>query len=274
MVALGLVVVYRSTGHINFAHGELYMIGGFLAYSFITQFHMPYVVALPLAVAGTFLLGAATDRLVFRRLEHSHETTLVLATVGLSFMLKGISQFLWGGRGEYLTIPPIVDPAPIFVFGIPVLAQQLVVLVAAVVIMVACLLFFRLTLAGKMMQAVAENPLAAYLTGIRVEQVRTWTWGAGAAVAGAAGVLIAPLSLLTPDMGFSLLIKAFAATVLGGLGSVAGAIVGGFCVGLIELLAGGYISSSLQDVSAFIIIMIVLIARPTGLFGAFRLRRA
>jgi branched-chain amino acid transport system permease protein len=274
MVALGLVVVYRSTGHINFAHGELYMIGGFLAYSGITQFHMPYIVALPLAVVLTFVLGAATDRLVYRRLEHSHETTLVLATVGLSFLLKGVSRFLWGGRGEYLTIPPIVDPAPIFVFGIPVLAQQLVVLVAAILIMLACLLFFRLTLAGKMMQAVAENPLAAYLTGIRVEQVRTWTWGAGAAIAGAAGVLIAPLSLLTPDMGFSLLIKAFAATVLGGLGSVAGAIVGGFCVGLIESLAGGYVSSSLQDVSAFIIIMIVLIARPTGLFGAFRLRRA
>jgi branched-chain amino acid transport system permease protein len=274
MVALGLVVVYRSTGHINFAHGELYMIGGFLAYSFITQLHVPYVVALPLAVVATFVLGAATDCLVYRRLEHSHETTLVLATVGLSFMLKGVSRFLWGGRGEYLTIPPIVDPAPIFVFGIPLLAQQLVVLVAAIVIMVACLLFFRLTIAGKMMQAVSESPLAAYLAGIRVEQVRTWTWGAGAAVAGAAGVLIAPLSLLTPDMGFSLLIKAFAATVLGGLGSVAGAIVGGFSVGLIESLAGGYVSSALQDVSAFIIIMIVLIVRPTGLFGAFRLRRA
>jgi len=173
LVALGLVVVYRSTGHINFAHGELYMIGGFLAYSFITQFHLAYIVALPLAVAATFLLGAATDRLVYRRLEHSHETTLVLATVGLSFLLKGVSRFLWGGRGEYLTIPPIVDPAPIFVFGIPVLAQQLVVLLAAVLIMVACLMFFRLTMAGKMMQAVAENPLAAYLTGIRVEQVRT-----------------------------------------------------------------------------------------------------
>jgi branched-chain amino acid transport system permease protein len=125
-----------------------------------------------------------------------------------------------------------------------------------------------------MMQAVAENALAAYLTGIRVEQVRTWTWGAGAAIAGAAGVLIAPLSLLTPDMGFGLLIKAFAATVLGGLGSVAGAIVGGFCVGLIEAFAGGYISTSVQDVSAFIIIMLVLIVRPDGLFGAYRLRRA
>jgi branched-chain amino acid transport system permease protein len=274
MVALGLVVVYRSTGHINFAHGELFMIGSFLAYSMITQFHLPYIVSLLLAVFLTFLLGAATDQLVYRRLARSHETTLVLATVGLSFMLKGISRFFWGGQGEYLTIPPIVDPAPIFLFGIPVLAQQLVVLVAALAIMIACLLFFRLTLAGKMMQAVAENPLAAYLTGIRVEQVRTWTWGAGAAIAGAAGVLISPLSLLTPDMGFGLLIKAFAATVLGGLGSVPGAIVGGFCVGLIESLAGGYISTSLQDVSAFIIIMVVLIVRPSGLFGAYRLRRA
>ena len=159
MVALGLVVVYRSTGHINFAHGELLMIGSFLAYSFITQFHMVYVVALLLAVVLSFLLGAATDRFVYRRLARSHDTTLVLATVGLSFLLKGISRFLWGGRGEYLTIPPIIDPAPIFVFGIPVLAQQLVILAAAIVIMLGCLVFFRATLAGKTMQAVAENPL-------------------------------------------------------------------------------------------------------------------
>ncbi len=274
MVALGLVIVYRSTGHINFAHGELFMIGSFFAYSFITQLHVPYVLALLCAVALTFVLGAATDRLVFRRLSRSHDSTLVLATVGLSFFLKGISRLFWGGRGEYLTIPPIVNPAPIFIAGIPILTQQLILLVAAIVIMLACMLFFRATLAGKMMQAVAENPLAAYLAGIRVERVRTWTWGASAAIAGAAGVLIAPLTLLTPDIGFGLLIKAFAATVLGGLGSVTGAIVGGFCVGLIESLAGGYISSSLQDVSAFIIIMIVLVVRPSGLFGAYRLRRA
>jgi branched-chain amino acid transport system permease protein len=274
MVALGLVVVYRSTGHINFAHGELLMIGSFFAYSLITQFHVVYLLALVLAVVLTLLLGAATDRLVYRRLARSHDSTLVLATVGLSFLLKGVARHFWGGRGEYLSIPPIVDPAPVFVFGVPVLAQQVVVLGAAVVIMLACLAFFRATLAGKMMQAVAENPLAAYLIGIRVEQVRTWTWGASAAMAGAAGVLIAPLSVLTPDMGFSLLIKAFAATVLGGLGSVTGAIVGGFCVGLIESLAGGYVSSSLQDVSAFVIIMVVLIVRPSGLFGAYRLRRA
>ena len=274
MVALGLVVVYRSTGHINFAHGELLMIGSFFAYSFIVQFHLAYVLALLLSVVLTFVLGAATDRLIYRRLARSHDTTLVLATVGLSFLLKGIARHFWGGRGEYLTIPPIVNPAPVFVFGIPVLGQQLVVLGAAIVITLACLLFFRATLAGKMMQAVAENPLAAYLTGIRVEQVRTWTWGASAAIAGAAGVLIAPLSLLTPDIGFNLLIKAFAATVLGGLGSVTGAIVGGFCVGLTESLAGGYISTSLQDVSAFVIIMVVLIVRPSGLFGAYRLRRA
>jgi branched-chain amino acid transport system permease protein len=268
MVAIGLVVVFRATGHMNFAHGELFMIAGCIAYSLIVQFHLPTIPSLLLAVFFTFLLGILTDRLVYRRLTSAHSTSLVLATVGLSFLLKGISRAIWGGRGEYLTIPPLLDPAPIFLAGIPVLPQQLVILFASLASLAAFLLFFRLTRAGKMMQAVAEVPLAAYLVGIRVERVYAWTWGAGAAAAGVAGVLMAPLTLLTPDIGFALLLKAFAATVLGGLGSMLGAIVGGFCVGLIEAFAGGYVDTSLQDVSAFVIIMLVLVIRPRGLFGA------
>ena len=274
LIAVGLVVVYRATGHINFAHGELFMMGGFFAYALNVQFGLPYLAALVLAVFFTFLLGIASDFLIFRRLSQAHGTTFVLATVGLSFLLKGIGRHIWGGRGDFLSVPPLVDPTPIFVAGMPVLPQQLVVLAGALVCMAAFMLFFRLTTAGKMMQAVAENVLAAYLVGIRVERVYTWTWGAGAAAAGAAAVLMAPLTLLTPDMGFDLLLKAFAATVLGGLGSVGGAIIGGFCVGLIEALAGGYIDTSLQDISSFIIIMLVLMIRPSGLFGVRGLRRA
>jgi branched-chain amino acid transport system permease protein len=274
MVAIGLVVVYRSTGHINFAHGELFMMGGFFAYSMITLLGFPYLLSLVLAVLLSFVLGVISDRAVYRPLMKAPGTTIVLATVGFSYLLKGISRYIWGGKGEYLSIKAIVDPAPIFLWGMPLLPQQLVVLGAAILCMLAFVAFFRWTTAGQMMQATAESAFAAYLVGIRVERVYTWTWGAGAAVAGAAAVLMAPLTLLTPDIGSGLLIKAFAATILGGLGSMGGAVVGGFIVGVTESLAGGYIDSSLQEVAAFVIIMIVLIFRPSGLFGAYGVRRA
>jgi branched-chain amino acid transport system permease protein len=267
LVALGLVIVYRSTGHINFSHGELFMMGGFFAFTFIQFFGMPYLIALVLAVALSFALGVASDRLVYRPLIKAPGLSMVLATVGFSYLLKGIGRFFWGGQGEYLSIPPIIDPAPIFIGGVVILPQQLVVLGAAVAMMIGFAIFFRRSLAGKMMQATAENPTAAFLVGIRVERVYTWTWGAGAAVAGAAAVLMAPLTLLSPDVGTNLLLKAFAATILGGLGSMPGAVVGGFIVGVTESLAGGYINTAFQEISSFVVIILVLILRPSGLFG-------
>jgi len=274
LVALGLVVVFRSTGHINFAHGELFMIGGFFAFSLIRYAQVPYVFALVLPVAASLLLGVLCDRLVYRPLQRAPGLTMVLATVGLSYVLRGVARYFWGGQGEYLTIPPILDPAPIFVYGIVLLPQQLVVLGGALAIMLVFALVFRYTVFGRMMQATSENATAAYLVGIRVERVFTWTWGVGAALAGAAAVLMAPLTILTPDMGLDLLLKAFAATILGGLGSMPGAVVGGLLVGVSESLAGGYIDTAFQDVSSFVVIMVVLIVKPTGLFGAARLRTA
>lgn len=274
LVALGLVIVYRSTGHINFSHGELFMMGGFFAFSLIRFLHLSYPLALVIAVALSFLLGVISDQLVYRRLIKASGLTMVLATVGFSYLLKGIGRFFWGGKGEYLSIPPIVDPAPIFIGSIPVFPQQLIVLGGAIVLMLALALVFRFTLAGKMMQATSESPMAAYLAGIRVERVYTWTWGAGAAAAGAAAVLMAPLTLLSPDVGTNLLLKAFAATILGGLGSMPGAVVGGILVGISESMAGGYIDTALQDVSPFIVIILVLLLKPSGLFGTRGERRA
>ena len=139
--------------------------------------------------------------------------------------------------------------------------------------MIAFTLFFNLTRWGKVLQATAENPRAASLVGIRIQRVYAFTWGVGAAVAGAAAALMAPLTLIYPDLGAVLLVKAFASAVLGGFGSLPGAVLGGVSVGIIENLAGGYLHTSLQDVSAFIVIMLVLVVRPTGLLGARAVRR-
>lgn len=267
LVAVGLVLCYRTTGHINFAHGELFMMGGFFAFTLHVLYGWPYVPALFAAVAGGFVLGVLTDRAVYRPLITAPPLAMVLATVGFSFLLKGIARYFWGGQGEVVPFPPLASPAPVMIANIPVFPQQLVVLGGAIVTMIILTVFFRMTRAGKTMQATAENVHAARLVGVRVNMVYTLTWGTGAALAAIAAVLMAPLTLLTPDIGFNLLLKAFAATILGGLGSMPGAIIGGFLVGMTESFAGGYVSSAFQDVSAFAIIMIVLVIRPTGLFG-------
>ena len=153
------------------------------------------------------------------------------------------------------------------------MSQQLVVMLAAFAIMILFIAFFKYTRAGKFMQATADNNKAAKLIGLRTDRVYMYTFGVGAAVAGAAAVLMAPLTLLYPDIGFVLFIKAFAAAVLGGLTSVAGAIVGGLIIGVIEQLAAGYIHTSMQEVAAFIVIIIVMVFIPNGLLGQKSVRK-
>jgi branched-chain amino acid transport system permease protein len=281
LVAMGLVVVYKATGVVNFAHGELFMLGGFLAYTLHVLARVPYVPALVLAIVATLLLGVVTERLAYRPLMRAPTVSLVLAAVGFSYVLKGAAREIWGGRGDYIPFPPLVRADPIVLgtgFGpladVVLVPQQLVVLTGALVAMLAFAAFFNLTRAGKVLQATAENAKAAALVGIPVARVYAFTWGLGAAVAGAAAALMAPLTLIYPDVGAVLLVKAFAAAVLGGLGSLPGAALGGLTMGVIEQVAGGYVHTSLQDVSAFLVIMLVLIIRPTGLLGARGVRRA
>jgi branched-chain amino acid transport system permease protein len=267
LVAVGLVICYRTTGHINFSQGELFMVGGFLAFSCHVLWGLPYVPSLFLAVLGGAAIGLLTDRVVYRSLIKAPPLAMVVATIAVAFILRGIARYFWGGQGDIVPFPPIADPSPMLIAGIAIFPQQLVVLAAALLAMAALTLFFRRTRAGKVMQATAESPRAAYLVGIRVERVYSLTWAASAGMAALAAGFMAPLTLLTPDIGLNLLLKAFAATILGGLGNMQGAIVGGFLVGIGETLAAGYIDASVQDVAAFAVIMLVLILRPTGLFG-------
>jgi branched-chain amino acid transport system permease protein len=274
LVALGIVVIYKSTQIVNFAHGEMFMLGGFFAYTFHVMLEWNYMLSLALSVVLAFAVGVATDRIAFRPLmQRNNLVSVLLAMIGLSFVLKGIARWLWGGKGDYLTFPPLVSPTPLSFGGIMVMSQQLVVLGAACVVMILFGLFFKFTRAGRFMQATADNPKAAKLVGLRTDRVYMYTFGVGAAVAAAAAVLMAPLTLLYPDIGFNLFIKAFAAAVLGGLTSIPGAVVGGFLIGIIEQLAAGYIHTSMQEVAAFIVIMVVLVFIPTGLLGQRRLRK-
>jgi branched-chain amino acid transport system permease protein len=272
LVAIGLVVVNKSTGIINFAQGELFMFCGFLAWMIHVQFGLAYPLAFIGAVVGGFLLGIVTDRVAFRALAKTDVVGLVLATVGLAFVLRGAARMIWGGKGDYLSFPPITSPEPVMIGDIMVVPQQMAALAGAIAIMLVFAAFFRFTRIGKIMRATADNARAATLVGISIQDVYTLAFGAGAAIAGAAAVLAAPLTLLYPDMGFAFFIKGFAAAVLGGLTSLSGAVVGGLLVGVIESMAGGYIDSSMMEVAPFLLIMIVLIICPTGLLSLYKTR--
>ncbi|MDR3535164.1 MAG: branched-chain amino acid ABC transporter permease [Acetobacteraceae bacterium] len=274
LVGIGIVLIYKATGAINFAQGDMLMVAGFVAYTLHVTLHLPYLVALLGAVAACFVLGLLAERIAFRPLANADIISLVLATVGLSFMLKGFGRVVWGGLGDYLSFPPLVPNDPIMFGDIILLPQQLVVTGGAVLVIVVFALFFKFTSLGRMMQATADNRRAARLVGIRVDRVHALAFAVGAALAGAAAALMAPITLLYPDIGFPLFIKGFAAAVFGGLDSLPGTLLGAVAIGLIESLAGGYVGSGFVDVSAFLVIMAVLLIRPRGLLGSAALRRA
>lgn len=267
LVAMGLAVVYKATTVINFAHGEGFMLAGFLAYALLVGAGLPYLAALVLGVLGAALVGILTERVAFRPLIRASVVSLVLATTGFSFVLKGVARSLWGGKGTDTPFPPVATWQPLLLGDLVVAPQHMVILGGVLATLVGFVLFFRYTRLGRMMRATAENQRAAALVGIRIERISAITWGVGLALAGVAAVLAAPLTLLYPDMGGPLLIKAFAAALLGGLGSLAGAVIGGLALGVIENLSSGYVDSSLADVAPFVVIIVVLLIRPAGLLG-------
>ncbi|MEI8403536.1 MAG: branched-chain amino acid ABC transporter permease, partial [Alcaligenaceae bacterium] len=226
LVALGLVVVNKATGIINFAQGEFFMFSGFVAWVLHVQLGLNYAITFLLTIAIGFGLGALTDRIAFRPIAKTDIVSLVLATVGIAFVLKGVARVLWGGKGDYLSFPSITSTDPMTVVGLMVIPQQLAVLAGTLVILILFAAFFRLTRAGKMMQATADNAKAAVLVGIRTDKIYTLAFGTGAAIAAAAAVLTAPITLLYPDLGFPIFLKGFAAAVMGGLMSLPGAVLG------------------------------------------------
>jgi branched-chain amino acid transport system permease protein len=274
LLALGIVVVHKATNVINFTHGEMFMMGAFLAYAGYSVAGLNYFTAIILAVVGAGALGALTFLVAFRPLLREGLVTILLAMVGLSFIFKGLARHYLGGRGDYLPFPPAISSEPIEIGSIILSSQQLLGLATVVVLLASLAFFFEFTRVGKSMRATADNARAAMLVGVRVERIRLLTFGISAVLAGVAGVLMAPLTLIYPDMGFGVFGKALAAATLGGLNSLVGAVVAGILVGMIEQLAAGYIYTGIQEISGFLIVMFTLIFLPSGLFGTRAERRA
>jgi branched-chain amino acid transport system permease protein len=273
LIALGVVILYRAAGVVNFSHGEQLMVAGYLAYSFHLFAQFGYIPSVLLAITSAVAIGVVTYYVGFRPLIVQGMMAVLLATLGLSFMLKGAARYLWGGAGDYLAFPPAVSAQPLDLGVVVVMPQQLLVIAAAVLILIAFAAFFNLTRVGKWMQAAAGNLKAARLSGVPVERVFLYTFGMVGGLSGAAAALMAPLTLLYPDMGFLLFVKGFAAAVLGGLNSLRGAVLGGVLMGIMEQLGAGYLHTGLQELSAFLVIMVMLVVMPRGLLGGPEARR-
>lgn len=268
LIALGMTILFRSTTIVNFCHGEFFMLGAFAVLVPLQTLGWGYGGSLLFSLCLLFLVGMAVERGLMRPLQHAPHISLAMMTVALSYLFKGIARFFYGR--EVVALPPLVEGDPIF-FGDVVLTQQDLLIVGVVlVVVVVSFLFFQKTELGKVVEAASETPRGASLSGINVPLLRNLMWGAGATMGALAGILIAPNTLVYPDMGGHMLVRGFAAMTLGGFGSLPGAVAGGITLGVLENLAGGYVSSALVEIAAYVVIIIVLLIRPQGLFGNWR----
>jgi len=266
LIALGLVLIFKAQDMVQFGHGEVFMIGAFTAYTVFAVVGWPYLVAFFAAVLAATVVGMIVERWLIRPIAHMPHMTLVMVTVGLSFLLKGAARIEWGK--DIYTFPAVFKSGPIVIGEVVLMPQQLVLVAFTLSLSVVLYLMFKYTALGKQMKATSQNMTGAQLSGVNIGRVFSSTWAMSGAMGGAAGALSAPvLSLLFPDIGTFILLKGFAAAVLGGFGSVVGAVVGGFAVGVMEKFVGFYIATALEHISAFVIIMLVLIFWPKGLFG-------
>jgi branched-chain amino acid transport system permease protein len=271
LVALGMTVLFRATTVVNFGHGEFFMLGAFALYILKEVAGMPYPLAIVLSFTLLFVTGLFVERMLIRPLGAAPHLALAMMTVAVAFLFKGVTRFFYGR--EVSPLPPLIGGEPIDFGTVVLFPQDILVMIASFATMAAFFVFFQRTQIGKVVQAASSSPRGAALVGINVPGFRSAMWGVAALMGALAGLLIAPSTLVYPDMGGQMLIRAFAAMTLGGFGSLEGAVVGGLAVGIIENLTGGYVSSALVEIASYLVIVVVLLIRPQGLFGASGVRR-
>jgi branched-chain amino acid transport system permease protein len=263
LVALGLTLVYGVLKVPNFAHGALYMAGAYVSYVMLTSFGASYVVAMAVSVAVLAVLGGSMEWLVFRKLEGKTPVHAMIAALGLLFFMEGTADVIWGPT--FRQVPTPFDGV-VTLLGVNITEQRILVIVAAVVTMVGLYLLLKRTLVGMSIEAMAQDREGALLVGIDTRRVALLTFAISGALAAVAGSLIAPLLLVFPNMGELIILKAFVIVILGGMGSVPGAILGGYLLALAETMAGTYVSFAFSELIAFGLLVLVLVIRPTGLF--------
>lgn len=266
LVSLGFVLIYKATETVNFAQGELMMVGAFGCLMLMASWHWPFWLAALITVVAMFAIGVAMERTVIRPVLGQPVFSVLVLTIGIGYVLRGLVSMIpeFGTETSALEVP--YKGHVLNVAGAVISQEQVAVVVVTLLLCIALFVLFRYSRIGIAMQAVSQNQLAAYYMGIPVRKMNGLVWGIAAVLAAAAGLLLAPFTFVHANMGFVGL-KAFAAAVVGGFGSLPGAVVGGILVGLIESVAGFYLPAGFKDVAAYVIVLIVLVVRPNGLFG-------
>jgi branched-chain amino acid transport system permease protein len=265
LIALGFCVVHNTMGIVNFAQVDFVSLGGMLLYSALFAFGLAMPLALVAAIAGVAGVAMLVERLGLRPARSDHPLVLIFLTIGLSIVLRGVMSLYWGKNR--MAVPPLSGDEPLRLLGAALLPQTLWVLALTVAAILVLLWFYRKTRLGLAMRAVAANPAAAAVVGLPVGRVKMLTFGVAGALGGLAGVLVTPITTLRYDVGVLLGLKGFAAAILGGFGSLPGAVLGGLGLGVLESLSAGYVSSAYKDVCAFMVLLLVLFLRPQGLLG-------
>jgi branched-subunit amino acid ABC-type transport system permease component len=267
LIALGISMIIRATEILHFAQGEMMMIGSMIGLSSFWLRDMPFIIVLLAGIAGGGFVSLLVELTVYRtlRLRRVALINIMIATLGVSIVLQNVARLLWGS--EPLRYPALFDSKGLVIAGFTVSPQLIWIVILGAAIMAALAVFFNFTRPGIAMQAAAQDADAARLMGISVERMTTSTFAVSGMMAGAAGVLLGSLFFASFNMGFTTGIKAFVAATLGGLGSVAGAMVGGLLFGLIETFAGSLISTAYKDAVGMVVLILILLFAPMGLFA-------
>ncbi len=273
IVALGISLIYSGLDIVHFAHGEMYMFGAFFGLVLVHNIGLPYPLALIGAMVLTALLGMAIERTFYRRLTRAGGgytvagMGMIICGFGMSVALVNVAYFIWGAEAEPFRANLNFIPRLTFAGDIEVPESYVLTAIISVILMAALHYFLRHTKMGLAVRAVAHNKDIAYLMGINVPLMISLIFGLACGLGAAAGVLIGPMQSVQVEMGYLMLMKAFAAAVVGGFGSLPGAIIGGIMVGIFENLGAAYISASHKDIYAFLLLILVLMFKPSGLLG-------
>ncbi|HTY76627.1 MAG TPA: branched-chain amino acid ABC transporter permease [Candidatus Bathyarchaeia archaeon] len=265
LVALSMTMLYRATTVVNFGHGDLVMGGAFAVYVFVVYAHLPYLAGALIALALLFCVGLAIHQGLMRRILTGPHLTIAMMALAVGYGLRGGARMLWGR--EVLPFPRIFPDHAWTIGNVVVTSDNVIVSGTVLGLMAVLAVLFNVTRVGRLLQAVFQSQRGAALIGLNVNAVHAIVWGAAAALAALGGVLLAPITLLYPDMGVWVLVRGFAAMTLGGFGSLPGAVLGGVILGVMELVLGAYLSTAFIDISAYVIVIAVLLLRPDGLFG-------
>ena len=272
LIALGFVLIYKATEVVNFAQGDVMMLGAFAAFTFAGIWQLPFWLAVILAIGTLAIVGAVFDRALLRPIIGQPTFAAVMVTLAAGFVMRGVASMIpgWGTDTHALKAP--YSDIVLEVGGLSVLSDHIAIILLTAALCVLLYLFFKRTTVGIAMQASSQNQLAAYYMGIPVRRINTLIWGISASVAAFAAVLLAPITFVHTNMGF-IGLKAFPAAVVGGFGSIPGAIVGGLIIGLVEAYAGFYLPEGFKDVAAYIVVLAVLMVRPSGIFAEMRRKK-